>query len=85
MIHKIFCIYDSKAEAFNAPFYMNSRGSAIRSFVDAATGKDDSLTKHPGDFTLFELGEYDYSNGSFNLHATPVSLGVAVELIPSSV
>lgn len=81
MIHKIFSVYDSKAEAFNYPFSSQSRGSAIRSFCDAASGKDEALTKHPEDFTLFELGEYDYSNGSFNLHPTPISVGLALELL----
>lgn len=84
MIHKIFAVYDSKVEAYLSPFFMNATGQAIRGFVDAASGADSQIAKHPEDFTLFELGEYDDSNAQFKLLSTPKSLGVAVELIPKA-
>lgn len=84
MILKIFCVYDSKVEAYMSPFFMQSRGQALRAFVDTAEGKETQIGKHPADFTLFELGEYDDSSARFSLHVTPVSLGVAVELLSST-
>lgn len=85
MIQKIFSVYDSKVEAYMAPFFMAARGQAIRAFVDTATDAASQLGKHPEDFTLFELGEYDDANASFSIHKTPISLGVALELIPAKV
>lgn len=79
MILKVFSIYDSKAEAFLQPFYMQSKGAAIRSFADAVSDEKTMFFKHPSDYTLFELGEFDDSNASFNLHISPISLGLAVE------
>lgn len=82
MLHKIFAVYDSKTGAYCAPFFLKARGEALRSFIDTAQGNDTLISKHPEDFTLFELGEYDDLTASFKIHPSPVSLGVAVELIP---
>lgn len=82
MIVKVFCVYDSKAEAYMSPFFMHSRGQALRAFGDTAQDSESQIGKHPEDFTLFELGEYDDDSASFHLLSTPHSLGVAIELIP---
>lgn len=85
MIQKIFTVYDSKVEAYMAPFFMVSSGQAIRSFVDTAADASSQLGKHPEDFTLFELGTYDDLSATFTLYSSPKSLGVALELIPAKV
>lgn len=81
MIHKIFVVFDCKVEAYMTPFFMAARGQAIRAFVDSASDLSTQLGKHPCDFTLFELGEYDDSNASFTLHLSPISLGIASEFL----
>lgn len=82
VLHKIFSVFDSKTASYCAPFFLKARGEAIRSFADTAQGKDTLISTHPEDFTLFELGEYDDSCAKFTLYDTPLSLGVAIELIP---
>jgi len=82
MILKVFSVFDSKIEAYMTPFFMTSKGQAIRSLCDTAQSPDSMFFKHPGDFTLFELGEYDDASATFNLHNTPFSLGVLIELLP---
>lgn len=82
MLHKIFSVFDSKVGSYCAPFFLKARGEALRSFIDTAQGKDSLISTHPEDFTLFELGEYDDSSAKFIIYDTPVSLGVALELIP---
>ncbi|QCQ84806.1 nonstructural protein [Blackfly microvirus SF02] len=60
----IICsVFDSKVGAFSPPFFVKTRGEAIRSFTDAC--KDSSLpfTKHPADYRLFFLGEFDDVSG----------------------
>jgi lipoprotein signal peptidase len=81
MIVKIFSIYDSKAEAYNSPFYMQTQSLAIRAFTDEANNVDSQIGKHPADFTLFYMGEYDDHTASFNLEDTKISLGVASEFV----
>lgn len=81
MIQKVFCVYDSKAEAYNSPLYVQSKGQAVRSFAEVANDKTSEIGKWPADFTLFELGEYNTDNGKFDLFDTPRSVCVAIEMI----
>lgn len=81
MLHKVFTIYDSKSEAYCTPFYANARGQCIRNFVDSADSPESAINKHPEDYTLFELGTFDDCKAVFEMHPTPISLGVAIELI----
>lgn len=77
---KIFSVYDAKAEAYMTPFFLQTKGQAIRGFMDLVSDKNTNVAKYPEDFTLFELGEYDDGRGSFVSHQTPISLGTALEL-----
>jgi len=80
MIHKLFTVYDTKVEAYLTPFYMKSKGEAIRAFTDSCNDSQTSFHKHPEDYVLFELGDFDDSTCKFNLHE-PKSLGCAIEFI----
>lgn len=77
---KVFAIHDAKAEAYLQPFFMANKGSAIRAITDIVTKPDHQFAKYPEDFTLFELGEYDDSNGQMLPHLTPIPLAKAIEL-----
>ena len=81
MLLKVYSIYDSKAEAYNQPFYMQSTGAAIRAFEDNARDPSTSIHKHPEDYSLFELGTFDDATASFDTYLTPKSLGVAIEFM----
>lgn len=61
MILKVFAVRDTKAEAFLQPFFSNSVGNALRAFGDAAVDKNCPFNKHPEDYILYEVGEYDDS------------------------
>ena len=39
------------------------------------------FAKHPEDYTLFELSEFDDEKGKFVPHDTPISLGVLQEYV----
>lgn len=78
---KIFTVYDSKAEAYMSPFYMQSTGAAIRAFSDTAADPSSQIAKHPSDYTLFEIGEFDDATAEISLLTAKKSLGVAVEFI----
>lgn len=77
---KIFTVYDSKSEAYLQPFFMQSKGAAVRAFSDLANDKAHTFGKHPEDYVLFEIGSYDEFTAAIVSHA-PVSLGVAVEFL----
>lgn len=57
-------------------FFAPTRGIGIRGFDDAVNS-DTEFAKHLGDYTLFELGEWDDQSATFNMYPTPISLGLA--------
>lgn len=78
----IYSIFDSAASAFITPFYMHNDGLAIRAFQDNVNaGDDNNIAKHPDQFTLFRLGEYDDKTGKITPEDTPISVALGVELI----
>lgn len=80
MTLKIFAIYDSKAEAYNQPFFMGTKGQALRAFTDEINNSQSMISKHPADYTLMEIGEYDDSTGQLSPLPAKINLGTAIEL-----
>jgi hypothetical protein len=76
---QIYTIYDSKAEAYMTPFFIQQDGQALRDFKDAALNQESTISKHPEDYTLFKLGTYDETTAKIEMLKTPVSMGVAIE------
>jgi len=66
---KILVVRDIKADVYGQPFYSATKGAAVRNFGDQCQNGDPNnmLTKHPEDFELYYLGEYDDENASFDL------------------
>lgn len=64
MKHKIYAVYDSKAESYTPPFFEHAEGRALRTFADCCNDKGHQFGKHPEDYTIFRLGEYDDNTGT---------------------
>lgn len=61
----ILCsVYDDKVGAFQRPFFVRSRGEALRVFMDACGDPESPLSKHLEDYKLFELGSFNEEDGS---------------------
>lgn len=80
MLHNVFTVLDTKVGAYMTPFFSRSRGEAIRSFQDACSQPDSAFSKHPEDFVMFHLGEYDDNTAEFKLIA-PESLAKAIDFV----
>lgn len=76
---KMYAVYDSKVEAYLQPFFMQTKGEAIRGWQDVCNDPKTNFYKHPADYTLFELGAYDSSTGQVDSYAAKISLGTALE------
>lgn len=61
---KIFSIRDSAVGAYLRPFYVPSKGAAIRGFTDEVNRKDSEMGAHPSDYELYEIGEFDEVGGA---------------------
>jgi len=78
---KAYSVYDMKIETYAKPFYQLTRGEALRSWTELANdaNSQNMVSKHPADFVLFEVGEYDESTGRFENLNAPFSLGSALQ------
>lgn len=77
----VFSVLDSKVGLFAQPFFMRSKGEALRAWVDNVNDKESPMSRHPGDFALMELGEYDEETGQFTNLQAPVNLGLATQYL----
>lgn len=73
MKKKMFSVWDEKAGAFLQPFFALTKDMAMRGFAMALEQAGSEMCRFPGDFTLFELGEFDDSDGSVK-SSPPVSV-----------
>jgi len=62
---KIYSIFDNKAEAFMLPFFMHRDAEAMRAIATTAMDEQSSIYHHPLDYTLYRIGVFDNTNGSF--------------------
>ncbi len=60
---QIYAIFDQAAGIYQKPFFGLSDGEVKRSFMDVATAADHPIAKHPEDYTLYRLGNFDDNTG----------------------
>lgn len=78
---KVFSIYDCKADAFLQPFFSPTAATALRGFEKAAQDEATDFHRFAGDYTLFEIGEWDQSKGTWVAHDAKVNLGLALQFL----
>lgn len=79
---KVVCVRDRAADVYGQPNFVLSIGSAIRSFADEVNNprENNAFNKHPEDFDLYELGEFDDETGLFQC-GTPRQIAVGKDLV----
>lgn len=70
----IYSIFDVKAKAYNRPFLLLNDDIALRTATDLVSDPSSDIHRHPEDFTMFKLGDYDDSNACFDIHDSPIPL-----------
>ena len=58
-----FSVFDKKASSYGTPFFVPTRGVALRSFSDLANDQRSVVAQHPEDFALYEVGSFDDIGG----------------------
>lgn len=84
MLSKVFAVYDSAVKVYDRPFICQTEAEAIRGFMDACSDPKTMLHRHPEDYTLFLLGEYDDSLGVIRNLQAPEPLGSAQKFHPGA-
>lgn len=81
MLLGVFAIYDSGISTWMTPLYFRNKGEALRWWQEVCNNPEAKISKHPADYTLFELGTWNDDNNEFNLFKAPVKLGLALEYV----
>lgn len=55
----MFSVFDVKSATYRTPLFMQREGMAIRAFADLVNEPDNLVAKHPEDFTLVHVGDFD--------------------------
>jgi len=76
---KMFTIFDNKADVYSPPFYALTDHAAVRTFSDAVNTTDSPYNKHPEDYALFLIGDFDDRTGCITPYPAQ-HLGHAVNL-----
>ena len=58
-----YTIYDVASGTYMRPFYSAADGQAIRGFKDIATDATHEVGKHPEDYTLYRIGDFNTTTG----------------------
>lgn len=80
MLHRMYTVYDAKAEHYLLPFFVRAHGHAVRLFTESANTPDHEFCKHAEDYTLFQMGVYDDESARFDLLPTPEPVVKALEV-----
>jgi len=76
----VFSIFDKKAKCYSNPFFMPHQGQALRAFADLVADKNSAIAKHPEDYSLNKLAEYNDVAGTF-VPLTPEWIANAVDFV----
>jgi len=82
MVTFCFAVLDRKAGFFVSPFFFPSIGQAVRAFQDLVSDSSTSISRHPGDYALFQLSSWDDATGRFENAELPLHLCDASALVP---
>lgn len=72
MIRLAVSVRDSATGLYLQPWFVIARGQALRAFADEVNRKGDSdLARHPEDFDLYLVAEFDEKSGRFGSLGDP--------------
>lgn len=68
---KLFTVYDEKVNSYGSPFVASSDGEASRMLSDAIDDPNSLIARHPEDFSLYCVGEYNELSGIVTAYDAP--------------
>jgi len=70
-----YAVFDAKAEMYSQPFLEIKDGTAVRAIQDIViNNKDHAFAKHPSDFSLHRLGEFNDKTGIITGQIQPTKI-----------
>lgn len=74
----VIAVRDGAVQSFMQPSFCNHTGAAVRAFIDHCRDPQTDFHKHPEDYELYQVGEFDDQTGKFT-DADPIRLSRAVD------
>lgn len=56
---RVYAIWDAAVTCYQRPFFCQADGEAVRAFSDLLLDKDHPVARHPEDYSLYRIGQYD--------------------------
>lgn len=67
----VVSVRDKLSDIYSQPMYFPTQGMAVRAFQDALKDPQNNIQKHPDDYDLYQLGEWDDTTGAFKNETPP--------------
>lgn len=80
-VKNIVAIADLKANYFMSPVTVRHTSEALRSVSDEANQAGSSLGKHPADFALYHIADFDEDTGLVTPKNPPIQLALVSALV----
>lgn len=74
--HKVFLLKDDKSTSYGPPATAPTRGMFLRDIQEGLQEGKAVWARHPQDFSLFEIGEFDPRSGTIHLYESKNCLGL---------
>lgn len=62
-INRMYSVFDRKSLIWSPPISQPTDASAVRSLAEAVSDNNHPIGKHPSDYVLFFIGEFDDAKG----------------------
>ena len=83
MVKQIYSFEDVKVQVFHSPMVLLNDNDARRLLADVVADGSTPISKHPEDFRLVRLGEFNDNSGLLSSLATPEFIANATEYVQS--
>lgn len=77
-----YSLYDVKALIYSPPFFSMNDAVAKRNVADTVADPNTSLGRHPADYILYCVGEFDDQTGFLTRHDPRIHVADVVSLVP---
>ena len=78
---RCYALFDRKSLAYNMPYYAVTDGQAVRTLSDAVADPQSMFSRHPDDFVLYCIGEFDDQKGALSPFSPLIHVIDAVSLV----
>lgn len=78
---KLYVVKDLAANDYNIPVFLKHNNEALRLFRDEANNTESPIGKHPADYELWYIADYNEETAMFTNHENMERLARAIDLL----